>query len=256
MLRGVIFDYGNTLIGLHEPFRSGRSDYGDVVARPGAERLAGVLKAEGLLDAGDRVSAFVELFLKLREENRLRAEETGEEITAADSLRGALQQLGVPAPPGGIIRRALAEHFAPELEVVGALPGADETLAALRSGGVKVALLSNATDGAYVAEVARHLGWGGAFDPLVVSADIGVRKPRPEAFRAVLDRWPFRPDEVAMVGDSLHHDIAGAERLGLYTIHFTAIEHPEDSKHLASIRPRLAVSSHSELRHALIPLVT
>ena len=80
---------------------------------------------------------------------------------------------------------------------------------------MNLALLSNCTDGPYVATVVGRLGWAGIFDPFVVSSDIGYRKPLPEAFQPIVHSWPFEPAEIVMIGDSLYHDVAGAQRLGM-----------------------------------------
>jgi len=254
-LCGVIFDYGNTLIWLGPDRRSARTDYADVVARPGAERLARFLASKGILNGDSAAVDFAGRYLEIRERNRALAEETGKEISARESLISALETQGTVAPSSEArLRKAVAESFSPEIEAVEALPGATETLEMLRGHGVKLALLSNCTDGAYVRTVVRRLGWEGCFDPLVVSADIGVRKPLPEAFRPVLDRWKLAPEEVAMVGDSLYHDVLGAGRLGLQTIHFTAIENPGDSAHRAAVQAQWTVSSHAELEQLLIRL--
>src|SRR5213594_1447851 len=85
-LRGVIFDYGSTLIWLGPERRSARTDYADVVARPGAERLARFLVSEGVLNGDSAASEFIERYLEIRERNRAQAEETGREITARESL--------------------------------------------------------------------------------------------------------------------------------------------------------------------------
>lgn len=255
-IRGVIFDYGNTLVRLDPSVRSRRTDYADVVARPGAERLHRFLVSSGLLSGGvPGAGAFVERFLEVRERNRLIAEAECREIRAVEWLRETLHGLGVAAPAVPALERAIEEFFVPEAELIRPVAGAGETLEALRSRGVRLALLSNATSGPYVAGVIDRMGWRGYFDPLVVSADIGVRKPRSEAFGPVLDRWTIDPGEIAMVGDSLYHDVKGAQALGLVTIHFTAIANHFDRPHVDSVRPALAVPTHGELLKALLPAV-
>jgi putative hydrolase of the HAD superfamily len=252
-LQGVIFDYGNTLVRLDPSVRSRRTDYADVVARPGAERLQRVLASEGLLDGSAlRDGRFIERWLEVREKNRLAAEETGREITAAESLAETLQGMGAASAGTSLLERAVAEFFVPEVELVRPVAGAAETLRGLRSRGVRLALLSNATSGAYVAGVVERMGWTAMFDPLVVSADIGVRKPRPEAFRAVLDRWPLEPGAVAMVGDSLYHDVGGARALGLMTVHFTAIANALDERYAGAVRPTFEASTHEDLLEVLL----
>jgi putative hydrolase of the HAD superfamily len=249
-LRGVIFDYGNTLVRLDPSFRTTRTDYGDVVAGPGSERLAAFLLREGVLDAA-RAAGFVERFLQAREGNRARAEREAREIPALRSLRETLDGLGLTAPSEAILERGLEEYFTAEVELIRPMPGSAELLDSLSGNGLRLAMLSNATSGRYVKDVVRRLGWSGRFDPLVVSADIGIRKPRPEAFRAVLDRWSFEAGEIAMVGDSLYHDVEGAQALGLVTIHLTAIPNSFDAKASRFVPPTHSVSSLEELRQLL-----
>jgi len=250
-LRGVIFDYGNTLVRLDPSVRSMRTDYADVVARPGADRLGAYLAGSGMMGPAS-APAFVERFLEVRERNRQQAESTGREIPALTSLRETL--LALELAPGGDadLERALEEFFLPEVELMRPMPGAGELIGALRARGAALAMLSNATSGRYIEDVIRRMGWSGWFDPLVVSADIGIRKPRAEAFRAVLGRLGFEPGEIAMVGDSLYHDVAGAHAMGLVTIHVTAIPNSFDARAAGSVRPSCSVSSLEEL----IPLIT
>jgi HAD superfamily hydrolase (TIGR01450 family) len=56
-----------------------------------------------------------------------------------------------------------------------------------------------------------------------VAATTGIRpevvgKPQPHIFRVALARLQMRPEEVAMVGDSLNSDVKGAQGVGLRTI--------------------------------------
>ena len=249
-LRGVIFDYGNTLVRLDPAIRTARTDYADVVAGPGSERLAAFLLREGVLGAGG-TAVFVGRFLEARERNRARAEAEAREIPAVRSLRETLGGLGLTVPPDPVLERAVAEYFTAEVELIRPMPGAAELLESLSARGLRLAMLSNATSGAYVRDTVSRMGWSGRFDPLVVSADIGIRKPRAEAFRAVLDRWDLDPREIAMVGDSLYHDVEGAQAMGLVTVRLTAIPNSFDAKAARSTPPTHSVSSLEELGRLL-----
>jgi HAD superfamily hydrolase (TIGR01549 family) len=255
VLRAVLFDYGNTLIGIDPSTPSARTDYADVVARPGAERLAAHLARQGTFPNPKTAARFVDRFLEIRERNRLTAEQTGREITAGESLDEALSDAEAAPLPAAALAEAVRVYFSAEEERIVPLAGALETLEFLRERGAKIGLLSNATDGRYVERVAIRLGMRPYFDPFLVSADLGVRKPRAEAFRAVLERWSLSASSVAMVGDSLYHDVSGAKQLGLYTVHFTQIPNPFDPEHVGAVVPGAEARSHEALRAVVAPLL-
>jgi putative hydrolase of the HAD superfamily len=56
------------------------------------------------------------------------------------------------------------------------------------------------------------------FRAVVTSVDAGARKPEPEIYLRALDRLGLRPSDVAMVGNQLDTDIAGALALGMPAI--------------------------------------
>ncbi len=249
--RAVIFDYGNTLVSVDPALHSARTDYADVVAVPGAERMARHLEARGRLgrDAG---IAFIDRFLSIREANRKRADATGDEIPAEVSLCQTFHDVGLAEPAAAEMLELLRVFFSVEEELLLEIPGAGRTLELLARKGIPMALLSNATDGAYIARVIERHGWTRYFRPLVVSSDIGVRKPRAEAFQSVLRTWTFAPEEVAMVGDSLRHDVGGGQALGLMTIHFTWIPNPQDPLYLGRIIPDQSAKTHEDLERLLV----
>ena len=94
-----------------------------------------------------------------------------------------------------------------------------DTIRQLRDDGHAVALLSN--EGADLATKLQKLGVADLFDPTVISANIGVMKPAPEAYQAVLDRLQCRADEVIFIDDR-PENIAGARALGIHGVHYTA----------------------------------
>jgi putative hydrolase of the HAD superfamily len=58
-------------------------------------------------------------------------------------------------------------------------------------------------------------GLAGCFDAVVISGEVGVGKPSPEAFRLVLHALGARPEETVMVGDSWERDVQGALAAGI-----------------------------------------
>jgi len=89
-----------------------------------------------------------------------------------------------------------------------------DALAALRSAGLRIGLVSNSARD--VREFARHHGLD--VDAGISSFHHGHTKPHASIFRAVLELLGVEPAEAAMVGDTIADDIEGALALGLRAI--------------------------------------
>ncbi len=80
-----------------------------------------------------------------------------------------------------------------------------------------------------------RIGLGGVFEPLVISGEVGVSKPRPEIFQLVFDAFPDTPrSNFLMIGDSLTSDVAGGRNAGIDTCWYDrhgANESPEEPTH-------------------------
>lgn len=61
----------------------------------------------------------------------------------------------------------------------------------------------------------QQLGLEAAFRPLLVSGEVGVAKPDAAIFRMALDALGLEAGDVWHVGDSLRHDVAGAQSAGI-----------------------------------------
>jgi putative hydrolase of the HAD superfamily len=86
-------------------------------------------------------------------------------------------------------------------------PGAAEAVAAARARGLRVGVLTNGTQDGQSAKLARL---GLEVDALVTSEAAGAPKPERVAFAAAEAVLGVGPEEVAMVGDNVVNDIAGA----------------------------------------------
>jgi HAD superfamily hydrolase (TIGR01662 family) len=89
-----------------------------------------------------------------------------------------------------------------------------EVLAALRSAGLRIGLVSNSARD--VREFAQHHGLD--VDAGISSFHHGRTKPHASIFRAVLDLLEVDPLEALMVGDTIADDIEGAQALGMRAI--------------------------------------
>jgi HAD superfamily hydrolase (TIGR01662 family) len=89
-----------------------------------------------------------------------------------------------------------------------------DALAALRSAGLRIGLVSNSARD--VREFARHHGLD--VDAGISSFHHGRTKPHASIFRAVLDLLGVEAPEAVMVGDMIADDIEGARALGMRAI--------------------------------------
>jgi putative hydrolase of the HAD superfamily len=81
----------------------------------------------------------------------------------------------------------------------------------------RMAVISDAQPGYALPEI-KAVGLDGYFDPILISADYGFRKPDARLFAKSLDILKLTPAEVIYVGNDMYRDIYGASRLGIKTL--------------------------------------
>ena len=94
--------------------------------------------------------------------------------------------------------------------------GAEAVLSALR-GRYRLGLLTDGPGRTQRDKLGR-LGWGDAFDAIVVTGPIESPKPDRRAFETVVDELGVAPADAAYVGDDPDRDISGAAAAGLATV--------------------------------------
>jgi len=63
-----------------------------------------------------------------------------------------------------------------------------------------------------------RLGLRDRFEVILVSEEVGIKKPNPDLFRMALKRLGLEPEECLYVGDHPVNDIEGAAAVGMETI--------------------------------------
>jgi len=97
-------------------------------------------------------------------------------------------------------------------------PGVMSVLDALRPA-YRMALVSDAQP-CYALPEIKAVGLDGYFNPIVISARHGFRKPDKRLFEKALTQMKLSPTEVICVGNDMYRDIYGATRLGIKSIFF------------------------------------
>jgi REG-2-like HAD superfamily hydrolase len=90
------------------------------------------------------------------------------------------------------------------------------TLDALRAQGKRLGILSNFSSN--LEDVLRQLGAHQYFAFFVVSAVVGVEKPDARIFDLTVRAAQVPRQEIVYIGDSIFHDVAGAQAAGLAAI--------------------------------------
>ncbi|MBI5543388.1 MAG: HAD family hydrolase [Deltaproteobacteria bacterium] len=115
------------------------------------------------------------------------------------------------------------------------IPGARETLLALRQRFI-VGLISNAQL-LFTRPELRQVGLEPAlFEPLLISSEIGVRKPSKHIFRAALERAGVMAGEALHVGNDPLDDVDGAWAAGLFTCLVDDRRRRAEPTHVPSLR--------------------
>jgi phosphoglycolate phosphatase-like HAD superfamily hydrolase len=129
-----------------------------------------------------------------------------EEILAVE-----LARRGSPVRAPGLVGRMLLGLDALSDDMVGLVRRAHAV-------GIRTALLSNSWGNRYPAQL-----WDGMFDVVVISGEVGMRKPEPEIFRHTCFRLGLPPSECVMV-DDLPHNVSGAVVVGMVGVLHTSYE--------------------------------
>ncbi|WP_019875907.1 HAD family hydrolase [Sporichthya polymorpha] len=104
----------------------------------------------------------------------------------------------------------MAELIQPE-------PGMNAAVERLRAAGIPTALVSNSWDNAYPPEVLAR------FDVVVLSGEVGLRKPDADIFELTAKQLGVEPDQCVLV-DDFEVNTAGASALGIRTILHTDVD--------------------------------
>lgn len=137
------------------------------------------------------------------------------EATRRELVRSALREIGLP---NDTIADQIADTYSAKKEAaITPVPGAIEALQSLRTSGLRLALITNGGADLQRRKIVKF-GLEAIFDFILIEGEFGAGKPHPSVYNTAMGRLNVTSLETWMVGDNLEHDIAGAQRLGIYSI--------------------------------------
>ena len=239
--RVILFDLGNTLIYFD-------SDWGPVM-RAGVAGLVNSLLNTGYKLDGDQFSAD---FHQRMITYYLARDIECIEHTTASVLQTLLGEYGYPLQPIEVLRPALdafyaasQPHWLPEEDAV-------PLLHTLCTNGYRLGIISNASDAEDVNTLINQSGLRPYFEKILISAEVGLRKPHPRIFRLALDHFAVDPQQTVMVGDTLSADIQGANQLGMRTVWITRrADRTDNHEHHPTIKPSAEIPTLIQLLDVL-----
>jgi 2-haloalkanoic acid dehalogenase type II len=236
-IEAVMFDLGGTLIHFE-------GAWPDLMETANRELLKNLLEQEIKLEE----EVFLYKFRQRLAEYYVQRESEFIEYTTAQILQSLLVEMGHADITIEKLRPALKRLYAVSQAQWKTESDTRSTLEALKKSGVRMGIVSNASDDDDVQTLVDNAGIRPYFDFVLSSAACGIRKPNPDIFQIGLDNWNLPPDHTAMVGDTLGADILGANNAGIYSVWITRrADTPGNRDHEDTIRPDATISNLAEL---------
>ena len=126
------------------------------------------------------------------------------------------------SPEDGRIALAVDAYFSAFLDHFRLIPQTIKMLTELRSS-YPLGLLSNFTHGPAARKLLSFAGLDSFFEVVVISGELGYRKPHPFPFLELVDRLGVPNHQVIYVGDDPEPDILGAKTAGLQPVWSTYV---------------------------------
>jgi HAD superfamily hydrolase (TIGR01549 family) len=203
VLRAVLFDWGGTLM---------QDEWSDEIALEGHSVGLTALARDGLPDA----TTFTDYLRDHEAELFPRASE--DEIDISAVMTGSFREHGVELTDDDLrLFLQAAQDVWSSYYVLAASTHA--LLESLRSRGLKLGLVSNTASPQWLLQpILERQGIAERVDAIVLSSEVGKRKPHPAIFDHALGELEVDAGDALFVGDRLEADVLGASRVGMRTV--------------------------------------
>lgn len=116
----------------------------------------------------------------------------------------------------------------------------------------RVYLVSNAQS-CFTIDELKTTGLYPLFDGILISSDVGVKKPFPDIFRIAFEKFGITPENSIYVGNDMRDDILGATGVGMRTLYIKTAQSGNYDEE-AMPKPTYTVKNHREMKRLLCSL--
>jgi len=249
----VLFDVNHTLIGLKEE---------DRVQQFAVDRMYSLVRPL-IHGEGATLTEFRDAYDGAWHSGRWASFAKYQETRYEDIVAEALSVLGVSLSTRDL-EELLQSYMEPLYDAAYIVDGVDILLDELTDR-VRLAAITNYKYASGMRGLLSRTGLDARLDAVVISSEVGWKKPSRAIYDAALDILQVSPGQCVLVGNELEKDLWQAAQLGMRTVLFTPDEHAShDAEFAALLRERLAehsikgdyvASTVTELRDALLSLL-
>jgi FMN phosphatase YigB (HAD superfamily) len=216
VIRGIAFDLFDTLVDQNHGRFAPVEFEGRRVGATTPALHAAVFEKD---DDSMSVVEFADLMRSVDQELRADTLDRGLELSTLDRFAALATRMG-RSDVLDLAQRLTEVHMGVLRSAV-TVPSHHEAVMASLAVDYRLALCSNFSHAPTARGILAEAGFDAHLTSIVVSDEIGIRKPRREIFEAVTNALDCSPDEILHVGDSLRADVAGAAAFGMRTVWLT-----------------------------------
>jgi len=191
--------------------------------------------------------SFLEAYSQSHEKYRVVRYQELVEVTNAIWISEALNSLGFKTnPEDARIKTAVNVFFEDYLDSLELRPYIKKLLSKV-STEYKLGLVSNFTYAPVIYAGVKKLGINQFFNAILVSEEVGWRKPSRKIFEETLKRLDATAEETVYVGDSPLEDIKGAKAVGMKTVFIPSQFYSLENLHESQQKPDAIMKDTREL---------
>lgn len=209
-IKAIGFDLFNTLI-IVEP---------DTLVQAMSSMIKSLRDSGFSIDESSYIKGYREAASKFITQARESGKETHNSIWISHVFNG--YGLSIP-PDDSRIAESIDQYFSAFYERVHLIPDTVETLGMLREK-YQLGLLSNFTHAPAAREILSRTGLADYFDTILISGELGYRKPHPFTFEELTRKLGIGKENILFTGDDPEPDINGSLKAGLNPVWFNYVK--------------------------------